>query len=233
MFSVVDAVLLRPLPYRDAARIARIRGSSVGTSQPGNLSPMDFLDLQQQTRRFEQLAAFNNYADATLTGVGDPERVVGTRVTADFFRVLGVRPHMGRDLRPEDDVPGASPVAILASGFWQRQFGGDPSMVGRTIRLNGVPAEVVGVLPGAFRHPFPENATQPEVYVPFRLDRKENARGGHYLQAIGRLSAGASFSDARADLSTIAAALARSYPASNTGRGLTLVPLFDSMTGAA
>jgi putative ABC transport system permease protein len=233
IFSVVDAVLLRPLPYRNAARIARIRGSSVGTSQPGNLSPMDFLDLQQQTRRFEQLAAFNNYADATLTGAGDPERVVGTRVTADFFRVLGVRPQMGRGLRPEDDVPGASPVAILASGFWQRQFGGDPSFVGRTIRLNGVPTEVVGVLPGAFRHPFPENARQPDVYVPFRLDRKENARSGHYLQAIGRLSAGASFSDARADLSTIAAALARSYPASNTGRGVTIVPLFDSMTDAA
>ena len=99
--------------------------------------------------------------------------------------------------------------------------------------MNGIPTEVVGVLPGAFRHPFPENARQPDVYVSFRLDRKANARGGHYLQAIGRLSAGASFSDARADLSTIAAALARSYPATNTGRGVTIVPLFDSITDAA
>ena len=99
--------------------------------------------------------------------------------------------------------------------------------------MNGIPTEVVGVLPGAFRHPFPENARQPDVYVSFRLDRKANARGGHYLQAIGRLSAGASFSDARADLSTIAAALARSYPATNTARGVTIVPLFDSITDAA
>ena len=188
------------------------------TSEPDNLSPMDFLDLQQQTRRFAQLAVFNNYADATLTGVGDPERLVGTRVTADFFRVLGVTPQMGRDLRPEDDVPGASRVAILSSGFWQRQFGGDPSIVGRTVHLNGVPTEVVGVLPGAFRHPFPDNARQPDVYVPFQLDRKENNRGGHFLQAIGRLSGDASFSDARADLSAIATTLARAYPASNTGR---------------
>src|SRR5437588_6701365 len=166
IFSVVNAVLLRPLPYAEPSRIARIRGSSVGTRQPGNLSPMDFLDLQQQTRRFERLAAYNNYASATLTGVGEPERVVGTRVTADFFRILGVGPRMGRDLRPEDDVPGASPVAILAFGFWQSRFGGDPSIVGQSIRLNGVPTEVVAVLPRAFRHPFPENARQPDVYVP-------------------------------------------------------------------
>jgi putative ABC transport system permease protein len=233
IFSVVNAVLIRSLPYPAAARIARVRGSSVGTRQPGNLSPMDFLDLQQRTRRFERLAAYNNYADATLTGVGEPERVAGTRVTADFFAVLDIRPQIGRDFRAEDDVPGARPVAILAPGFWQRRFGGDSSVVGRTVHLNGVPTEVIGVLPAAFRHPFPDNARQPDVYVPFRIDRKENNRGGHYLQALGRLSLGASFADGQTDLSTIAAELARVYPASNTGRGVSVDPLFDSITGAA
>jgi putative ABC transport system permease protein len=233
IFSVVNAVLLRPLPYRDAARVARVRGSSLGTREADNLSPLDFLDFQDRTRRFERLAAYNNYADATLTGAGEPERVAGTRATADFFAVLRVSPLVGRDFRPEDDVPGASPVAILSWGFWQRRFAGDAAIVGRSIRLNGVPTDVIGVLPPTFRHPLPDNARQPDVYVPFRLDRKENNRGGHYLQALGRLSPGASFADGQTDLSTIAAELARLYPASNTGHGVTIVPLFDSMTESA
>jgi putative ABC transport system permease protein len=231
IFSVINAVLLRPLPYRDANRLERVRGSSVATRQPGNLSPMDFLDLRDRTRRFERLAAYNNYADATLTSAGEPERVAGTRVTADFFSVLGATPEIGRDFRADDDVPGAPSVAILAHGLWQQRFGGDPSVVGRTVHLNGVATEVVGIMPGVFRHPFPDNARQPDVYVPFRIDRKENNRGGHYLQAIGRLSSGASRADGETDLANIAADLARQYPASNTGRTVTIESLLDAMTG--
>src|SRR6516164_4146771 len=110
IFTVFNAVLLRPLPYSHVERIARIRGLRTTTRQPGNLSPMDFLDLRSRTRRFDRLAAFNNYADATLTGSGEPERIAGTRVTADFFSVLHVTPSAGRDFRSEDDVPGATPV---------------------------------------------------------------------------------------------------------------------------
>src|SRR6185295_13320874 len=105
IFSIVNAVLLRPLPYADVDRIVRLRGSSLLTHQIGNLSPMDFFDLQTRTRRFERLAAFNNYADATLTGAGEPERITGTRVSADFFSVLHVTPFLGRGFRAEDDVP--------------------------------------------------------------------------------------------------------------------------------
>jgi putative ABC transport system permease protein len=231
IFSVVNAVLLRPLPYADVDRLVRVRGSNALTRQPGNLSPMDFFDLQARTRRFDRLAAYNNYADATLTGAGEPERVAGTRVTADFFSVLHITPLAGRDFRPDDDQPGSPAVAILNHGFWARRFASDRSIVGRTVQFNSVPTTIVGVLPASFRHPFPENARQPDVFVPFRLDRKENNRGGHYLQAIGLLKPGASFADGQTDLAMIAGDLEREYPNSNTGRTVVLERLLDSMVG--
>jgi putative ABC transport system permease protein len=233
IFTVFNAVLLRPLPYSHVERIARIRGLRTTTRQPGNLSPMDFLDLRSRTRRFDRLAAFNNYADATLTGSGEPERIAGTRVTADFFSVLHVTPSAGRDFRSEDDVPGATPVTLLAHGFWLRRFAADPSIVGRTIRLNSVVTEVIGVLPASFRHPFPEAAREPDVFVPFTLDPKENNRGGHYLQAIGLLKPDASLADGESDLATITRDLERAYPATNTGETVTLEPLGESIVGAA
>ncbi len=231
MFSVVHAVLLRALPYPDADRMVRVRGVNVVAKQPGNLSPMDFLDLHARTRTFERLAAYNNYADATLTGAGEPERIAGTRVSADFFAALHVHPAVGRDFEAADERPGAAAVAILAHGFWQRRFAGDPSIVGRTVRLNSVPTEVIGVLPAWFRHPFPENAHEPDLFVPIVIDRKENNRSGHYLQAVGLLKPGVSLADGAADLVSIAGDLERVYPASNTGRSVAIQPLLESMVG--
>ena len=231
IFSIVNAVLLRPLSYPDVDRIVRVRGSSVLTHQVGNLSPMDFVDLQARTRRFERLAAYNNYADATLTGAGEPERIAGTRITADFFSILHVTPLAGRDFDVDDDQPGSPGVAILSYGFWTRRFASDRAIVGRTVQLNSVPTTIIGVLPATFRHPFPENARQPDVFVPFKLDRKENNRGGHYLQAIGLLRPGASFTDGHTDLAMIAGDLEREYPTSNTGRTIVLERLLDSMVG--
>jgi len=233
IFTVVNAVLLRPLPYPEADRLVRVRGVDTATGQLGNLSPMDFLDLEARAREFDGLAAYNNYAAATLTGLGNAERVVGTRVTARFFSVLGVAPSLGRDFRRDDDVPGASPVVILSDGFWRRRFGGDPSVVGRPIRLNSVAREVIGVMPAGFAHPFPEGTRQPDLFVPFQIDRKENLRSGHYLQAIGRTRAGTSSAGAKADMVAIAADLERTYPDSNTGRSVTIEPVLDSMVGAA
>jgi putative ABC transport system permease protein len=233
IFTVVNAVLLRPLPYRDPGRLVRLRGSSIGTRQPGNLSPMDFVDLQTRQRTFDAIAAYNNFAAATLTGAGDAERLAGTRITASFFTVLGVAPRLGRDFRPDDDLPGAASVVILTDGFWRRRFGADPGLVGRSIQLSGVASEVIGVLPPSFAHPFPESARQPDIFVLFKIDRAENNRGGHYLQAIGRLRNGVSIAHARADLTGIAADLERAYPASNTGRTVTLEAMLDSMIGAA
>jgi len=233
IFSLIHAVLLRPLPYADAERVVRVRGATVGTNEPGNLSPMDFLDFQGRMRRFDRLAAYNNYADATLTGAGDPERLAGTRVTADFFAVLHVTPALGRDFRADDDQPGARAVAIFTNGFWKRRFASDPSVVGRTVYLNSVPTDVIGVLPASFRHPFPENAREPDVFVPFKLDRKENLRSGHYLQAIALLKPDTTIADGQADLASIASDLEHEYPESNTGRTIAIQPLFDSMVGGA
>jgi putative ABC transport system permease protein len=233
VFTVVNAVLLRPLPYDQPDRLVRLRGSSTLTRQLGNLSPLDFLDLRERARRFDGIAAYNNYAGATLTGTGDPERVVGTRVSANFFSVLHVVPALGRDFREDDDVPGANPVVLLTHGFWQRRLAGDRTIVGRTIHLNGIATEVIGVLPAGFRHPFPDDARQPDGFVPFKLDPKENNRGGHYLQAIGRLRPGATVADGERDLRVIAADLERAYPESNTSRSVTLEPFLDSMVGSA
>jgi putative ABC transport system permease protein len=233
VFTVVNAVLLRPLPYDQPDRLVRVRGGSTLTRQLGNLSPLDFLDLRARASRFDGIAAYNNYAQATLTGAGEPERLAGTRVSANFFSVLHVVPALGRDFREDDDVPGATAVALLTNGFWQRRFAGDPAMVGRTIHLNGVATEVIGVLPSGFRHPFPEDAQQPDVFVSFKLDRRENNRGGHYLQAIGRLRSGATVADGERDLAAIAADLERTYPDTNTNRSVTLEPFLDSMVGSA
>src|SRR5581483_4902857 len=231
IFSIVNAVLLRPLPFPDVDRIVRVRGAIIGTSGFDNLSPMDFIDYRSRARRFDRLAAYNNYADATLTGTGEPERIAGTRVSADFFGVVHVTPMMGRDFTTDDDGPDAPRVALLAYGFWKRRFGADPAIVGRTIALNNMPTQVIGVLPASFRHPFPDNARQPDVFVPFRLDRTENNRGGHYLQAIGLLTRGASLADGQADLAAIARELAHDYPKSNTGRTVTVEPILDAMVG--
>ena len=233
MFSVVHAVLLKPLPYPQADRMVRVRGGSVLSMRPGNLSPMDFLDLHERTRRFERLAAYNNYADATLTGAGEPERVAGTRVTADFFAALHVHPVIGRDFEANDDRPGANAVAILTHGFWLRRFGGDRTVIGRTIHLNSVATEIIGVLPAWFRHPLSENSREPDVFVPFAIDRKENNRGGHYLQAIGLLKPGVSAADGQADLASIAADLEREYPRTNADRSVMIEPLLESMVGDA
>jgi putative ABC transport system permease protein len=232
IFSVVHAVLLRPLPFADPDRLALVRGGTRGAPEPGNLSPMDFLDLRASMRRWESLAAFNNYADATLTGAGEPERVAGTRVTNGFFDVLRVVPALGRDFRRGDDVPGAPPVAIVAHGFWRRRFGSDPSIVGRMVELNSVPTEIIGVLPPGFRHPLPEDGRQPDVWVPFRIDPVDNNRGGHFLEAIGRLRRDATPADGLADLSTIAGDLERLYPRTNSGRIVRVAPLFESMVGS-
>jgi putative ABC transport system permease protein len=231
IFSVVNAVLLRPLAFPEPDRLTFVKGGS--RAEIGNLSPMDFLDLRERTQRFESLAAFNNYADATLTGVGEPERIAGTRVTAGFFALLRVRPALGRDFLTADDQPDAPRVAILGNGFWRRRFGGDSSIVGRTVHLNSVPNEIIGVLPAEFRHPFPEDARQPDVWVAFRLDRKENNRGGHYLEALGRLRAGASLLDGQEDLTAIASDLERTYPRTNAGRIVRVMPLFESVVGSA
>ena len=206
IFSVVDGVLLRPLPYRDADRIVQIghTGSSSTVSEP------EFVDYRDGTRRFERMAAFVEVA-ATLTDERDPERVTVARVSDGFFSILQVPPALGRTFVPEEDRRHGYPrrAVVLSHGLWARRFGSDPGVVGREIRLNGVSVTVVGVMPERFAFPSSDVA----VWTPLRLNYDTLwTRNNHYLRLIARLKPGASVAAANADLNTIASRFVRDYP---------------------
>jgi hypothetical protein len=162
IFTVADAVLLRPLPYRDPAGLVHLYETQVhsSTSQTSEASYPDFLDWRSRNRAFEALAGYQSRS-IVLNGVGEPVRLAGARVTANFFHVLGVTPVVGRGFLDGEDEVGAPAVAVLGYGLWQGRFGGDPAIVGRIIQLNGVPTTVLGVLPAGFDF---GPARSPELY---------------------------------------------------------------------
>lgn len=228
IFSVVDAVLLHPLPYRDAGRLVMVweDASSYGfpedTPAPGNFS-----DWKARNNVFEDMAAISDY-DLNLTGEGNPERLSGQAVSSNLFSVLGVSPKLGRDFRQDDNVPGAVHVAILSHGLWVRRFGADPGIVGQSSRLNAEKYTVVGVMPAGFL--FPDRDT--EIWVPwqFTTDKMAN-HGSHFLRVIARLNAGTSLPTANADLATIARQLEQEHPDSNAKVGAYAVPLRKQLAG--
>jgi len=223
MFTILNAVLLRPLPYPDPDRLVRIWESNPGRGMTQfSASQPNFLDWRAQgTTAFEQLAATQSRPQ-NLGGAGgaEAERVRTLAVTRDFLPLLGVRPILGRDFLPEEDQPGqGEAVAVVSRGLWQRRFGGDPALVGRTIVLDEVPTTVVGVVPEFHWGEY-------EVFVPLRPDPAAN-RGDHRLGVYARLKAGATIEQARTELTGIAARLAGAYPASNEGWTVTVDSFFD------
>jgi putative ABC transport system permease protein len=234
MFSVVQAVLLAPLPYHAPDELVRVVGFDEDEGTPGNLSPADFLDIARDTRTFRQIGAHGFVGSATISGPeGDAERVGLVRVTQGFFPTLGVRPQAGRLITPADDRPGAARVALVSDGYWDRRFGRDASLVGREIRINAEPVTVVGVLPADYRHLEEDPDRSADVFVPFAFDPATANRGGHFIRAVGRLSAGASLEQARAELATIAVRLEQEFPISNHGQRARLTPLHESMIAGA
>ena len=227
IFSIADAVLLRPLPYRDAARLVMIweDASSYGfpedTPAPGNFS-----DWKGRNHVLEDTAAlfFNRY---NLTARdGTPEQLNGTTVTSNLFSVLGVSPELGRDFRAEDNAPGAPPVVMLSHGLWVRRFAGDAGLVGQEIYLGGKKHVVVGVMPGGFL--YPDRRT--EVWVPWQLTPEKLAdHGSHFLHVVARLRPGVSLTSANAELATIAKQLEQEHPDSNAKVGAFAVPLRDQI----
>jgi putative ABC transport system permease protein len=193
MFSVVNAVLLRPLPFPEAGRLMLVEGNAIN-----NFAAPDFRDLAEQNRSFEQLGA---YAPATfnLSGGGEPERVEGARVSASWLPTLGVQPLYGRNLTTEEDREGGEKVVLLGYGLWQRQFGADRGVVGRTIKLDEQTHTVIGVLPPGLQFPFDK-----ELFVPLALDARvlENYEG-YFLTLIARLKPGVTRPQADADLARI------------------------------
>ena len=224
MFTVVDSVLLRPLPY---ARPDRLVVALHGPAATGPVSPADFFDYRRAGQSFSGLAAAQAWG-ATLGGGDRPERLAGLQVSADLFDVLGVAPQLGRSFTAGEDETGRNRVVVLSHRLWRRQFGGDPAIVGRTIPLDGAPYVVIGVMPEQFQFaPFWQ--TRAELWVPLTLGPRRDDRGGRSLRLFARLNDGVTVSQAQAELSTIAARLERDYPATNTNVAITVRPLLDKV----
>jgi putative ABC transport system permease protein len=226
IFSAVRAVLLEPLPYPEPERLVRLIDANPEAGFPRfSTSPPDYLDWRAESTVFSNLAFFQRRSPA-LTGTGSaPERLTGAAVSGDFFAVLGLPPARGRWIGPEDDRPGAVPVAVLSHSLWQRRFGGDPSVVGREVMLDGVATTVIGIASEELRYP-----NQLDLWVPAAYEIVEDMRGGHFVQTIGRLAPGATLEQAQEQMSAIAARLAERHPDSNRGWTVNLHRLHELQT---
>ncbi len=224
IFTVVDSVLLRPLPYKDPVRLVV---ALHGPEATGPVSPADFLDFQRETRSFQGLGAARAWS-GTLGGGERPENVPGLRVTAELFELLGVPALVGRTFVEGDDRPGHEQILVLSYGLWQRRFGGDRSIVGREIAIDNRPYVVVGVMPPSFRFaPFWQ--TRAEMWTPLALANQLTDRSGRSLRVFGRLRDDVTLAQAQSELSAIAARLERTYPQTNAGIGITVRPLLDKV----
>ena len=230
IFSVVNAVLLRPLPYKDSGRIMRLwRVPSHGGATRLPFSEPEFLEYRGQSRSFEHFAAFATDA-LNVTGAGEPERVTATWASADFFDVLGVRPLLGRTYSAEEDQLGRHYVVVLSHSLWQRRFGADPALIGRAITLNGRSRTVLGVMPQGFKFP----SDDVEMWVPLALEASSTNLGMRYLEVIARLRPGAEPEQARAEVRTVAGRIAGMYPEYYKGGArpeAAIVPLHEQMVG--
>ena len=222
IFSVVNAVMLRPLPFTEPDRLVRVWESNLERDRPTfAVSHPNFLDWRAQSRTFESLAAMTN-ADFTWTADGSAEVVPGLAVTATFLPTLRILPALGRNFRDDEDRPGGNTrVVLLGDGFWRRAFGGDPAVVGRTITLNAQTRTIIGVLPATFRW-----GANSDILAPLAPDPARN-RGDHRLAVIGRLAAGSSIEQARSELAAMAARLGQQYPESNKGWGTVVTSFYD------
>ena len=229
MFAVVDAVLIRPLPYPHSQEIVHL---AENTNHEGTMSIAyaNFLDWQVMNRSFSEIGAIRN-AGRTLTGAGTAEQLEGRQVSHGFFGVLGVRPLLGRDFSDSDDQRSAPPVAILSYQLWQRRFNGDPSIVGRGIALDGVSHTVIGVLPQGFSY---INKT-PDVFISFGLVKDDSFWQNRFFHsgcfAVARLKPGVSIASARSDLDRVALVLQHDHPATNGHNWVGIVPLSEWVIG--
>jgi putative ABC transport system permease protein len=232
VFSAVYAVLLRPLPYRDADRLVTLWVDlrATGRAEPEWLSFPDFADWRDQSRSLSGVAASSGWS-ATVPGDGntEPERLSGASVSWNYFDVLGVQPFAGRTFRQIEDAPNAERVVVLSDGVWRRRFGADPTMVGRSLTLNDEPWTVIGVMPASFRSPLPGA----EIWRPLRQSRSSDpcGRGCVSLQAIGRLRDGVTIAAAREDLTGVLQRSARSDPDVVPGSRAWPIPLRDQLVG--
>jgi putative ABC transport system permease protein len=233
IFSIINAVLLRPLLYPNPDQLVRLWGiHSQKDIEKSAVSLPDFQDWSGNAKSFERMAAVNGWLPI-LTGLEEPRELIGTIVSQEFFPLLGVRPQLGRLLGPQDNGPAAPPAVVITNGLWKQLFQGDPSVIGRNMVLNGTAYEVIGVLPANFEDPKLNLAGPPQVYRSIRFPFSDMPRSGHFWQAIGRLAPGVSVKQAQKELSTISKRLENEYPKDNAGWGVLLVPLRNEIVGGA
>jgi predicted permease len=232
IFSVVNAVLLRPLPFRDPEQLVMVWEDAAFAGFPRNTpAPANYVDWKNQNQSFSDMAATAE-TSFNITGDGEPERVTAYSVTANFFPVLGVQPFLGRGFLPEEDRPGANKVVMLSYKLWQTRYGGDRQILNRDIQLNGEKHTVVGVMPPNFQ--FLDSYVR--MWVPLALDQEELAnRGGHYLSVVARLKPGVALSQAQADMNAIMRRIATDHPEDSfDGKlGAVVMPMRDQVVGDA
>ena len=225
IFTVLYAVLLRPLPYRDPSRLVVLLHEGQFP-----VSPADYLDYQRDSRSYVTVAAAQ-VSGVTLTGSGDSLRIDGLQVTANMFDVLGVPAALGRTFVRGEDIAGHDRVVVISDSLWRERFGGDPSLVGRTILLDGDPHVVVGIMPPSFRFA-PFWATSARLWRPLSLEHRIADRNGRSLRLFARLKDGVALEQAQAEATGIAGRLAAAYPDSNADLGISVVPLHEKVTAS-
>jgi predicted permease len=229
IFSIVNALLLKPLPYPDADRLVMVWQDLRARGGPATewTGPANHFDLKTQTQIFSGVTTIRGW-NASLADGSVPEALSGEQTTYEYFDVLGVRPALGRTFRPSDDVPNARRVVMLSHALWARRFGSDPAAVGRVVSINGEPHEIIGVMPDAFRPALAPNAN---VWRPLRWNPVNAPRALAISHTVARLQPGVSLEAARSALSLLAKRLEHDYPETNTGNGLNPEPLQEVSVG--
>ena len=222
MFSVVNAVLLRPLPFLDSKRLVQVAEKNDRLNLPNfGASVLNFVSWREQTHAFDELAAMG-FASFNLSGAGEPEQFVGNRISPAMMNVLGLAPVAGRGFSDAEERPGAAPVAMIGELLWARRFGRDPSIVGRTLTLNSLPVMVVGIAPSALAL-----FSSGDIFVPLTIDRAKENRLNHVIFVAGRLKPGVTIQQAQADCDTIASGMHTTYPEMRDW-GIHLLTLFET-----
>ncbi len=228
IFSVVNAVLLKPLPLRQPNQLVELWETEAAA---GNypLDDADFVDWRAQNRTFDDMSIYTYREPVNISGAGAPEQVRMVETQAHFFSVLGISPQIGRTFSAGEDIKGKNHVVILSNALWNSHFGGSPAAIGKTLTINSESYTVIGVMPAWFTAPGTANIWIPMDFSPESL----RGRGSHYLRALGRLKDGVTIDQARADLNGIAARIAKTYPKSNEHETAILIPLQTELTGEA
>ena len=228
IFSIINTVLLRPLPFPDPNRIVLVWDTDPHRNiTRSTASVAEFLDWQEQNHVFEELSAWRTWF-YNLTGTGEPEQVWGVHSSGNFFRLLGVAPALGRDFRPEEERPGHEQVVIVSYGLWQRHYGGDQGIVGKSILIDDKPFTVIGVLPKDFT--LWGNSRQLDLWMPFAFDRAQLDRENHSVIVFGRLRKGITQPQAQAEMETIIARLKQQYPTVDPENGVHVVRFRDDLS---